>query len=83
MLTTKAIGALLTYNFDSFNRDVQVEAPFDFDGVAHSKHFTNLDTTGRYQLTLDKSNVVFEHEEFIQVHNMLTWWTYCCHGKLD
>ncbi|KAI8579906.1 hypothetical protein K450DRAFT_239666 [Umbelopsis ramanniana AG] len=47
--------------------DVQVEAPFDFDGVTHSKHFTNLDTTGRYQLTLDKSNVVSEHEDFIQI----------------
>ena len=47
--------------------DVQVHAPFDFDGITHSKHYTNLDTVGRYKLTLDKSNVVYEHEQYIQV----------------
>jgi oligosaccharyltransferase complex subunit alpha (ribophorin I) len=50
-----------------FCRDVEVHAPFDFDGITHGKYFTNLDTTGRYLLTLDKSNVVYEHEQFIQV----------------
>ncbi|KAG2181145.1 hypothetical protein INT43_008727 [Umbelopsis isabellina] len=47
--------------------NVEVHAPFEFDGVTHSTHYTNLDTTGRYQLTLDKSNVVSEHEQFIQI----------------
>ncbi|KAH8552962.1 Ribophorin I [Umbelopsis sp. PMI_123] len=51
--------------------DVQVEAPFEFDGITHGKHYTNLDTTGRYLLTLDKSNVVFEHEQFVQVQSKL------------
>jgi hypothetical protein len=70
----KCQNVIFTQQYSPLNsllyvRNVEVEAPFDFDGVTHGKHFTNLDTTGRYQVTLDKSNVVYEHEQFIQVES--------------
>ncbi|KAI8070922.1 Ribophorin I [Gongronella butleri] len=47
--------------------NVQVFAPFALDREEHGKHFSNFDTTGRYLLTLEKDNVVFEHEKPIQI----------------
>ncbi|KAI9319084.1 Ribophorin I [Dichotomocladium elegans] len=48
-------------------RNVKVDAPFDFDRIDHQPHYSNFDSTGRYMLTLEKHNVVREHEQAIQV----------------
>ncbi|ORZ20259.1 Ribophorin I [Absidia repens] len=47
--------------------DVQVHAPMDLDLIEHGKHFTNFDSTGRHEITLEKKNVVSEHQKPIQV----------------
>lgn len=44
-----------------------MHAPFSLDLEEHDKHFTNFDSTGRYLVVLQKSNVVREHEQPIQV----------------
>ncbi|KAI8335166.1 Ribophorin I [Chlamydoabsidia padenii] len=47
--------------------DVRVHTPIQLDSIKHSKHFTNFDSTGRYQIILEKKNVVYEHQKPIQI----------------
>ncbi|KAF7724821.1 dolichyl-diphosphooligosaccharide--protein glycosyltransferase subunit 1 [Apophysomyces ossiformis] len=47
--------------------NIEIDAPFEFDSIKHGKHFTNFDSTGRYLLVLEKSNVIHEHEQFVQI----------------
>ncbi|ORX55746.1 Ribophorin I [Hesseltinella vesiculosa] len=47
--------------------DVQVKAPFALDREEHTKYFSNFDTTGRHMITLEKHNLVHEHEQLLEV----------------
>ncbi|KAI8097180.1 Ribophorin I [Halteromyces radiatus] len=47
--------------------DVKIYPNMDLDYVQEGKHFTNFDSTGRYEIILEKKNVVYEHQKPIQI----------------
>lgn len=47
--------------------NVKVFLPFTVDAETHTKHFTYLDTTGRYAVVLQKHNIVDEHVQNFQI----------------
>ncbi|CAG8595776.1 1297_t:CDS:2 [Ambispora gerdemannii] len=48
-------------------KNVKVDIPFSLDKLTHGVFKTNLDTTGRYLVVLEKTNVVDEHFENFQI----------------
>jgi oligosaccharyltransferase complex subunit alpha (ribophorin I) len=47
--------------------DIQVHAPFALDSDAPSLKFTYLDTVGRPVVRVRKHNVVYDHDQYVQV----------------
>lgn len=47
--------------------DVQIYTPFEVSEPKHSLHFTYLDTSGRPVISVEKTNLVNEHNQYFQV----------------
>ncbi|CAG8533365.1 13020_t:CDS:2 [Ambispora leptoticha] len=54
-------------------KNVKVDIPFSLDTLTHGVFKTNLDTTGRYLVVLEKNNVVDEHFEKLQISYTAPW----------